>query len=78
MAWKLVLSDVHGRKPDRALYALQVRFVGDSAEIHKTDTTIELVSLNDYRIMTWSRDELWQELRQLGDGKLWFEQRSVS
>lgn len=72
MAWKLILTDVHGRQPDRAVHALQIRFTGDTAEIHKTDTTIELVSLNNFRITTWARDELWRDLRKLAGG-MWFD-----
>jgi hypothetical protein len=72
MAWKLILTDVHGRQPDRAVYALQVRLTGDTAEIHKTDSTIELVSLNNFQISTWTRDELWKDLRKLAGG-MWFD-----
>lgn len=72
MAWKLILTDVHGKQPERAIHALQIRFVGDSAEIHKTDTTIELISLNNFRITTWAREELWTGLRKLAGG-MWFD-----
>lgn len=78
MAWKLLLRDAHGRSPDREVHALQVRFVGDTAEIHRTDGAIELVSMNDFQMTTWTRAELWAELRKLGGGKLWFERKGAS
>lgn len=77
MAWKLILTNAHTNK-ELAVYALQARFVGDCVEIHTTDGRIELISLNEWKVSTWTRDELWDKLRQYGDGKLWFEGRAAS
>lgn len=74
MAWKLVLNDVHGQGEPREVHALQVRFMGDCAEISKTDSTIEIVNMNEVQLSTWTRQELWDDLRKLAGGKLWHEQ----
>jgi hypothetical protein len=76
MAWKIVLSDVHGHEKPREMHALAVRFVGDAAEVQKTDGTYELFSLNRWQLTSWTREALWSELRKLNGGRFWFEPRA--
>ena len=73
MSWKIVATDLHQGSPDETIYAIQIRFVGDSAEIHTTASEIRLLNLNEYQLTSWTREELWNNLRELTGEKLWFE-----
>ncbi len=73
MAWKIVATDLHRGGPEETLYVTQIRFVGDSAEIHTTGGEIRLMNLNEYQLSSWTREELWANLRKLTGEKLWFE-----
>ena len=76
MAWKIISTDVHGNEPDEEIYVIQIRFVGDSAEIHTTDGSIRLISMNERQLSTWTRKELWDNLRNLAGEPLWYEKRT--
>jgi hypothetical protein len=73
MAWKIIATDLHRGSPDEEIYAIQIRFVGDSAEIHTTSGEIRLMNLNEFQLSSWTREELWENLRKVSGDKLWFE-----
>jgi hypothetical protein len=75
MAWKVILTDVHGHEEPQEMHALSVRFVGDAAEVQKTDGTYVLFSMNRWQLTSWTRQELWDDLKKMNGGRLWFEPR---